>query len=727
MGIFNFRKKEDPKLIGEEIKAFEKKGIYSASLKDILSRKGEGWETIAEIPGYGVRGVSTFNMFYNNFINRAYETELQRIKEYRDMAAAGEVADVIEDAVNESTQDDDEGNILNLIIKDKELAENENIVKNIQMEFNELFRERISIKEKIWDLLWYFYVDGRVYYERVIDSKSPKKGIINIKRLPSETMDFFYDPMSGRVIGYVQYTRPKTIRPLTVEDARKRDGVDLIYFDPNQIGFIDNGIYGKSRYEILGYLEKSKVPFNQLKMLETAVIIMRIVRAPERLVFRIDTGNMPRDKALKYVEKVKTKMSKKQTYDPKSGKLTHEPEILCIRKDTQIPLLDSRVLTLEQIIEEYNSGKENWVYTINQTTHNVEPGKITNAKITRKNEKIIRVWLDSGNYIDTTYDHKFILRDGSERMASELSPGTSLMPLYRKKEIIHSKAPNNYDHVNKQLLIKMIQSIGFKDYPDFKANYKTINHKVSRIEYLEEQDDTGCITVEGNHNFAVLGKLSDTNNSIDNSLIFLKNSILENFYLPQSSEGRGSSVETIGGNTAQFSELADVFYFQDKLYRSLKYPMSRVHAGQDRRDAEINQHGGGTEISRDEIKWAKFLERNQQKICKDFVDMFLLHLEFKGLKEMYGLSHRKIGISMNPPSHYKEQMEQVFNDARFANYSQLADRPEMSKYYVIKRYLHWDDEEIKANVEGKKKDVELGLAEKEDSGGGGGGFGGGKY
>jgi hypothetical protein len=524
MGIFNFgKKKEDPKIIGEEIKAFEKKGLYNMPLKDILARKGEGWETLAEIPGYGVRGISTFNMFYSSFINRAYETELQRIKEYRDMAAAGEVADVIEDAVNESTQGDAEGHLFHLVIKDKELEKNENIVNNIKLEFNELFRERINMKEKVWDMFWSLYIDGRVYYERVIDQRNPKKGIINIKRLPSETMDFFYDPLSGRIIGYVQYTKPKTIRPTTVEDARKRDGTDLTFFDPNQIGFIDNGIYGKSRYEIFGYLEKVKVPFNQLKMLETAVIIMRIVRAPERLVFRIDTGNMPRDKALKYVEKIKQKMSKKQTYDPRTGKLTHEPEIL---------------------------------------------------------------------------------------------------------------------------------------------------------------------------------------------------SILENFYLPQSSEGRGSNIETIGGNTNMFSELADVFYFQDKLYRALKYPMSRVHASQDRRDQEVNQRGGGTEISRDEIKWAKFLERNQEKLCKDFTDMFLLHLEFKGLKEQYGLSHKKIGLAMNPPSQYKEQMDQIFNDARFANYAQLADRQEMSKYYLMKRFLKWDDEEITANVEGKKRDVELGLAQKEEDGGG---------
>jgi hypothetical protein len=68
---------------------------------------------------------------------------------------------------------------------------------------------------------------------------------------------------------------------------------------------------------------------------------------------------------------------------------------------------------------------------------------------------------------------------------------------------------------------------------------------------------------------------------------------------------------------------------------------------------------------------------------------------------------------MNPPSQYKEQMEQMFNDSRFSNYQQLADRPEFSKYYLMKRFLKWDEEEIKSNSEGKTKDVKYGFSEEE--------------
>ena len=120
-------------------------------------------------------------------------------------------------------------------------------------------------------------------------------------------------------------------------------------------------------------------------------------------------------------------------------------------------------------------------------------------------------------------------------------------------------------------------------------------------------------------------------------------------------------------------------------------------------------------ISRDEIKWAKFLERQQEKICETLTDTFLLHLDFTGLKEQYGITKDKINIKMNPPSHYKEQMEQNFIESRFNNYTLLADREEFSKYFLMKKMLKWDDDDIKENKESFKKDKEM-LPKEEDEG-----------
>ena len=88
---------------------------------------------------------------------------------------------------------------------DKELEKNENIVNNLRKEFYNLFIERLDMPNFVWEIFYQFYVDGRSYYERIIDSRHPKNGLVGIKRLPSETMDYIYDPLSAKVLLYLQY------------------------------------------------------------------------------------------------------------------------------------------------------------------------------------------------------------------------------------------------------------------------------------------------------------------------------------------------------------------------------------------------------------------------------------------------------------------------------------------------------------------------------------------
>ncbi len=517
----NSEEDELNKQIDESIPSFVGKGDSKTPATQWAER-GEGWEHIQNIPGADKLVLGTFNSFYSKYINKWFENEREKMAEYRDMANYAEIADVIEDATNESTQVDHEDRLIHLTIIDSKTADNENIVDNIEKEFDALFNSQIDdFEQTLWDMFRSYYIDGRVFYERVINKNNQKKGIVNIKKLPAETVDYIYDPSTGRILFFFQYLKlgNTMARPKSLEEAQKDPNV--VIFNPEQIGFINYGIYGKTRMEIFGYLEKVKIPYNQLKLLETSVVIYRLIRAPERLVFRIDTGNMPRDKALKYTEKIKQKLSKKQTYDPQTGQLTMEPEVF---------------------------------------------------------------------------------------------------------------------------------------------------------------------------------------------------SMLENFYLPQSADGRGSQIESIGGNASGFAELDDIYYFARKMYRALKYPMSRVEAGGEKRSADVMFGGSQTgEISRDEIKWAKFLERQQAKFCKELTHLFLLHLEFKGLKKLYDLDEKKIKVTLNPPSNYKEQMEQNFLESRYNNYQALADREEISKYFLMKRFLKWSEDDIQENVEGLKKDKEMGFF-SEDSG-----------
>jgi hypothetical protein len=168
----------------------------------------------------------------------------------------------------------------------------------------------------------------------------------------------------------------------------------------------------------------------------------------------------------------------------------------------------------------------------------------------------------------------------------------------------------------------------------------------------------------------------------------------------------------VGGNPAGFAELADINYFQRKLYKALKYPMSRVNAQEQHQDAGIvfsNSPAG--EISRDEIKWATFLMRHQMRFCDEMQKLFLLHLEFKGIKKQYELDSSKINITLNPPSFFKDKQEQLIREMRFANYLALANQIEFSKTFLMERYLDLTEEEIQANADGLKEDVKYGFRE----------------
>lgn len=243
--------------------------------------------------------------------------------------------------------------------------------------------------------------------------------------------------------------------------------------------------------------------YKQKELLEDALIIYRVQRAPERRVFYIDTGDMPPHRAAAFLEKMKMEVHQKRIpnktgggssimdaqYNPMSILEDYFFNQTCLSLDTNIPLLDGRELTLNEIIDEYHQGKENWVYGLSDKTHEFEAAKITWAGITRKNAKVLKVILNNEESVITTPDHRFITRDGEEVEAKDLSIGDSLMPLTLTKE--------QYDY------------------------------KIIDIIELEYTIDTGDITIESDSNSHWFGLSSG---------IYVHNS-----------EGRGSKVEVLPG------------------------------------------------------------------------------------------------------------------------------------------------------------------------------------
>ncbi len=212
---------------------------------------------------------------------------------------------------------------------------------------------------------------------------------------------------------------------------------DVVWFTLND-DISETAPFGESVLRAVYRAQKQK------ELLEDAIIIYRIQRAPERRVFKIDVGNMSPQRVKSYLESIKNEIRQRKVpttgggvdqvdsvYNPQS--MNEDFFFACLSMKSRVYLLDGRTLTIDELRQEYEDGKENWTYSIDQQTGKLIPGKIDWAGYTRKNAEMVRVHLDNEETIDCTPDHKFVLRDGSEVEAQYLTPEMSLMPIYKKR------------------------------------------------------------------------------------------------------------------------------------------------------------------------------------------------------------------------------------------------------------------------------------------------------
>jgi hypothetical protein len=208
-------------------------------------------------------------------------------------------------------------------------------------------------------------------------------------------------------------------------------------------GLDANWPFGNS---ILEYIYKV---YKQKELLEDAVIIYRVQRAPERRVFYIDVGNMPTNLAMAFVERVKNEIWQRRLPSLSGGGTSvidagYNP--LCLDLDTKIPLLDGRTLTLSQLIAEFDQGKENWTYSCNPETGAVVPGLINWAGLTRKNAEVLKITFDNGKELICTPDHKIPVFGKGFVEAKDLTETDSLISFNTKLDKI-SKNSNEYEKV----------------------------------------------------------------------------------------------------------------------------------------------------------------------------------------------------------------------------------------------------------------------------------------
>ena len=367
------------------------------------------------------------------------KNEIELITRYREMAMQPEIESAIDDIVNEAIVRDDNGKNIEIVMDN--LKQPDKIKKAIEEEFRTVLK-LLNYENMSSDIFRRYYIDGRLFYHMILDIESPQKGIQELR---------YIDPRKIRKVREVRKQKDNnTATEIVVQTAeyyvysdRVSTGAGVtaatsitgVKISPDSIININSGLMDSRRAMVLSYLHKAIKPLNQLRMIEDAIVIYRLSRAPERRVFYVDVGNLPRIKAEQHVRDMMTKYKNKLVYDA------------CLSMDTLIPLMDGRTLPLHEIQKEFESGKELWVYSCDPNTGKFAPGLVSSAGVTKFNQKVLKITLDNGKSITCTYDHKFPVWNKGKVEAKDLQVGDSMIPYYAREKSIVSGSNSKYQQI----------------------------------------------------------------------------------------------------------------------------------------------------------------------------------------------------------------------------------------------------------------------------------------
>jgi len=218
------------------------------------------------------------------------------IGKYREMSSQPECDAAIDDIVNESIIYSEDDYPVQIIL-DK-LEQSEAFKNKIREEFHHTMK-LLDFNNQAYDIFRRWYVDGKLYYHMVIDEKSPKKGVKEIRYIdPRKIRKVRETPKDKKTnnVNDTLYTKPIEYF-IYSEKGFQKDANNGLKISPDSVCYVHSGILDHNGKDILSHLSKAIKPLNQLRMLEDATVIYRISRAPERRIFYIDVGNLPKMKA----------------------------------------------------------------------------------------------------------------------------------------------------------------------------------------------------------------------------------------------------------------------------------------------------------------------------------------------------------------------------------------------------------------------------------------------
>lgn len=448
-------------------------------------------------------------------------------------------------------------------------------------------------------------------------------------------------------VRYKEYVGKKTTYDITVSNKNSN--------------FFANGIVTHNCSMLLA----ARRHFRMLALMEDMMLIYRLERSMERRVYKIFVGALDDKDIPGYVEQIADQFKRTPIVDPLTGQLDLRKNILPVWKKTPIPLLDGRTITIEELAKEFDEGKTNYVYSIQDKTHKIVPGKVVWCGKNYTADQLYKITLDDDSYMVMAGEHEIIMRDGSKKRADEVVAGESVMPFYRKNENI------SYT----------------------KEAYKE-NHKIKCVEVIGG-DDVYCMTVVGNngeedrHNFAL--RTFNSDESWNESGCFVSNCASDDIFIPTRDMNMANPIETLAG-AKNLDAIDDIKYIQKKVCAALRIPQSFLNFEE--------AQGEGKGLALMDVRFARTINRYQQAFLMELTKVATIHLYLLGFDD----DLTNFTLTMNNPSTQAEQLElenlsKKISTVRDAVSDPGNGIPAMSLQRALKEIMKWSDKDIKENFE----------------------------
>lgn len=443
-------------------------------------------------------------------------------------------------------------------------------------------------------------------------------------------------------------------------------------------------------------------PFRQKELMEEAIIIYRVQRSPERLVFKIDTGDMNAKKSKEYLEEVKKEFKQKRvpivdrgngqtimdtTFSPLSmtedfffaqgmdGRGSSIETLAggeCFSMDTEIQLYDGSVDTLENIITRYRKGEQLWIYSIDPVTEVVIPAMVSWAGITREDTEVILLEFTDGTSVKVTPDHKFPIKGIGYVEAKDIQPHHELLFVDFKHESgqnkYFNKQTNTWDEIKNtfdtffegnSFVIDYERVYGREPVTPFVDTNQRTSVRVARTMVLPNLD-TGTITVDGAHHYT------------DNHTFALANGVF--------TKNSTGSIE-------------DLKFFSTRLVRALRVPVSYMSYLTEDGNGYVYNDGKQGAAYMEEFSYSEYCKRLQRQLIKPLNREFKLYVKSIGIE----ISASEFDITLTPPQSFSEYRQIELDTAQMNVFQAVADVPYLSNRFKLKRFMGLSEAEMKEN------------------------------